>query len=97
MKKVLMVFCAMGLLAAAWYLWLSPVVVETCAPSYESFSDRVFGTGTLEAKNRVAISPRSTGQVVKLYADQGDEIKKDATLVELFSDDVAQQLNIAES
>ena len=97
MKKLLMALCAAGLLGAAWYLWLSPVVVETCAPSYESFADGVFGTGTLEAKNRVSISPRSTGQVVKLYADQGDEIKKDATLVELFSDDVAQQLKIAEA
>ena len=39
MKKVFMVLFAVGLLADAWYLWLSPVEVETCAPSYESFSD----------------------------------------------------------
>ena len=97
MKKVLMAVCAAGLLAAAWYLWLSPVVVETCAPSCESFSDGVFGTGTLEAKNRVSISPRSTGQIVKLYADQGDEIKKGEPLVELFSDDIVQQLKVAQA
>lgn len=97
MKKTLMALCAAGLLAAAWYLWLSPVVVETCAPSCESFSDGVFGTGTLEAKNRVSISPRSTGQIVKLYADQGDEIKKGEPLVELFSDDIVQQLKVAQA
>ena len=45
MKKILMALCAAGLLATARYLWLSPVVVETCTPSYESFSDGVFGTG----------------------------------------------------
>ena len=97
MKKILMALCAAGLLAATWYLWLSPVVVETCAPSSERFSDGVFGTGTLEAKNRVSISPRSTGQIVKLYADQGDEIKKGEPLVELFSDDIVQQLKIAQA
>ena len=97
MKKVFMALFAVGLLAGAWYLWLSPVEVETCAPSYESFSDGVFGTGTLEAKNRVSISPRSTGQIVKLYADQGDEIKKGEVLVELFSDDIVQQLKIAQA
>ena len=97
MKKVFMALFAVGLLAGAWYLWLSPVEVETCAPSYENFSDGVFGTGTLEAKNRVSISPRSTGQIVKLYADQGDEIKKGEVLVELFSDDIVQQLKIAQA
>ena len=97
MKKVFMALFAVGLLAGAWYLWLSPVEVETCAPSYESFSDGVFGTGTLEAKNRVSISPRSTGQIVKLYADQGDEIKRGEVLVELFSDDIVQQLKIAQA
>ena len=50
MKMVFMALFAVGLLAGAWYLWLSPVEVETCAPSYENFSDGVFGTGTLEAK-----------------------------------------------
>ena len=97
MKKALMALCALGLIAVAWRLWLSPVQVETCAPTHERFSDGVFGTGTLEAKNRVAISPRDTGQVVALYADQGDEIRKGDVLVELFADDTLQQLKIAEA
>ena len=97
MKRILLALVAVALLAAAWHLWLSPVSVETCAPSRERFSDGVFGTGTLEAKNRVSISPHGTGQVVKLYADQGDEIKKGELLAELFSDDIVQQLKIAEA
>jgi multidrug efflux pump subunit AcrA (membrane-fusion protein) len=96
-QRVLAALGVMASIAAAWHLWLSPVEVETGLPSYETFSDGVFGTGTLEAKNRVSVSPRSTGQVIKLYADQGDEVKKDEPLVELFSDDVRLQLKIAEA
>ena len=97
MKKAVMALAAAALLVAAWRVWLSPVTVETCAPTRERFSDGVFGTGTLEAKNRVSISPHATGQVVKLYADQGDEIQKGELLAELFSDDIVQQLRIAEA
>ena len=97
MKRILLALVAAVLLAAAWHLWLSPVSVETCAPSRERFSDGVFGTGTLEAKNRVSISPHGTGQVVKLYADQGDAIRKGELLAELFADDIVQQLRIAEA
>lgn len=57
----------------------------------------VFGTGTLEAKNRVAVSPHFTAEIVALHADQGDEIRKGQLLVELFSDDIVQQLKIAEA
>ena len=97
MKKTAMALAAAALLAAGWCWWLSPVPVETCAPSRERFADGVFGTGTLEAKNRVSISPHGTGQVVKLYADQGDEIRKGELLAELFADDIVQQLRIAEA
>ena len=67
------------------------------APAKAEAPKGVFGTGTLEAKNRVAISPHSTGEIIALHADQGDEIHKGQLLVELFSEDIAQQMKIAEA
>ena len=57
----------------------------------------VFGTGTLEAKTRVAISPYETGLVRTLHADQGDSVKAGDLLVEMNAEDIMQQLSVAEA
>ena len=68
---------AVILIAAAGLYWFkfSPVHAKTQAVSRDDLVKTVFGTGTLEAKTRVAISPQNTGLLVKLYADQGDTVK----------------------
>ena len=49
-----------------YHFRLSPVSVQTAIPKQQDLMDTVFGTGTLEAKTVVSISPRSTGQLVEL-------------------------------
>ena len=82
----------------AFYFWkLAPVKVQTFEVKSSSIQQTVFGTGTLEGKNRLAISPRETGAIRKLYADQGDVVKAGTLLVEMDSDDIVQQLKVAEA
>ena len=82
----------------AFYFWkLAPVKVQTFEVKSSSIQQTVFGTGTLEGKNRLAISPRETGAIRKLYADQGDVVKTGTLLVEMDSDDIVQQLKVAEA
>ena len=82
----------------AFYFWkLAPVRVPLFEVKSSAIVPTVFGTGTLEGKNRLAISPRETGAIRKLYADQGDTVKAGTLLVEMDADDILQQKRIAEA
>ena len=82
----------------AFYFWkLAPVKVPLFEVKSSAIVPTVFGTGTLEGKNRLAISPRETGAIRKLYADQGDTVKAGTLLVEMDADDILQQKRIAEA
>ena len=84
-KTVIVIFIA----GIAFYFWkLSPVKVQTCEVKESAVTQTVFGTGTLEGKTRLAISPRETGSVRKLYADQGEFVKAGTLLVEMDADHV---------
>ena len=80
-----------------YHFRLSPVSVQTAIPKQQDLMDTVFGTGTLEAKTVVSISPRSTGQLVELFADQGDNVKTGQTLCKMAADDLKQQLKMSEN
>ena len=86
-------------IAAAGLYWFkfSPVPAKTRAVGREDLVKTVFGTGTLEAKTRVAVSPQNTGLLVKLYADQGDTVKAGQLLAVMSSEDITQQLKVAEA
>ncbi len=80
------------------YFWkLAPVSVPTFEVKSSPIVQTVFGTGTLEGKNRLSITPRETGAIRKLYADQGDTVKAGTLLVEMDADDIFQQKRIAEA
>ena len=82
--------------AVFFYFWkLAPVKVQTVEVKSSPIQESVFGTGTLEAKNRLSVSPRSTGMIRRLYADQGDVVKAGTLLAEMDSEDISQQLKIA--
>lgn len=55
----------------------------------------VMGTGTLEARVRVTISPKISGRIKEVLADQGDPVTKGDPLVELDNDELTQQVEIA--
>ena len=91
--KLLFVIVIAGIV---FYFWkLAPVKVQTFEVKSSAIQQTVFGTGTLECKTRLAISPRETGAIRKLYADQGDVVKAGTLLVEMDSDDIAQQMKVA--
>ncbi len=93
-KWVLLFF----LLGAGVYMWkFSPVAAQSKPVTRDTLQQTVFGTGTLEAKTRVAISPYATGLVQTLHADQGDTVKAGALLVEMNAEDITQQLAVAEA
>ena len=96
LKTIIKLFTVIIIAAIAFYFWkLVPVKVQTFEVKSSSIQQTVFGTGTLEGKNRLAISPRETGAIRKLYADQGDVVKAGTLLVEMDSDDIVQQLKVA--
>lgn len=81
-----------------FYFWkLSPVSVQTHEVKKALIQQTVFGTGTLEGKTRLAISPQETGAIRQLFADQGDVVKAGTLLVEMDSDDIVQQMKVAEA
>lgn len=86
------------LVAGGVYMWkFSPVEAESRPVKSATLRMTVFGTGTLEAKTRVSISPYETGQIQRLYADQGDSIEAGTLLVEMNAEDIVQQLSVAEA
>ena len=98
LKTIIKLFTVIIIAAIAFYFWkLAPVKVQTFEVKSSSIQQTVFGTGTLEGKNRLAISPRETGAIRKLYADLGDVVKAGTLLVEMDSDDIVQQLKVAEA
>ena len=97
-KTIIKLFAVIVIAAIAFYFWkLAPVKVQTFEVKSSPIQQTVFGTGTLEGKTRLGISPRETGAICKLYADQGDMVKAGTLLVEMDSEDIAQQLKIAEA
>ncbi len=102
MKRVsrsIIKFSILALLAGGGIYWwkFSPVEAQSRAVNRSTLHQTVFGTGTLEAKTRVSISPYETGLVKTLHADQGDMVKAGALLVEMNAEDIVQQLSVAEA
>ena len=64
-----------------WYRPSVPVIAVKIA----NIQGSVHGPGTVQSKVPVIISPRLTGILEKLYADQGDRVKKGQLLAELDS------------
>jgi len=62
-----------------WYRPPTPVI----AVKQVEIRGRVHGPGTVQCKVPVTVSPKITGILEKLYADQGDRVKKGQLLAEL--------------
>jgi RND family efflux transporter MFP subunit len=63
-------------------IWSSPAVPVIVVKQAE-IQGRVHGPGTVQSKVPVAVSPKITGILEKLYADQGDRVQKGQLLAEL--------------
>jgi HlyD family secretion protein len=88
-KKVMIVGALVVLTATAVAAKvLLPVKAEYVSPQKRHLVQEVFGTGTVEARVLVTAGSRITGRVKKLYADQGDYVKKGQLLALLESEDL---------
>ena len=65
-------------------IWYSPPVPVIKVKKVE-IQGRVHGPGTVQSKVPVAVSPKITGILEKLHADQGDRVQKGQLLAELDS------------
>jgi RND family efflux transporter MFP subunit len=64
-----------------WYVPAVPVIVV----KQVEIQGKVHGPGTVQSKVPVAVSPKITGILEKLFADQGDRVQKGQLLAELDS------------
>lgn len=89
---------AVVVLAAALLIYrvrYAPVPVETCKVSEGTIVAETLGTGTLEARVRAAVSPRISGRIAEVLADQGDKVVKGQKLLLLDDEDLKQQVEMA--
>ncbi|MCC9601077.1 efflux RND transporter periplasmic adaptor subunit [Stieleria sp. JC731] len=79
-----------------WYRFM-PVPVQPHEIAAGSVTEEVMGTGTLEARISATISPKISGRIAKVLADQGDSVFKGDELVRLDDDELRQQVAIAQA
>jgi HlyD family secretion protein len=72
------------LLSGYRLIWYAPPVPVIAVKQVE-IHGKVQGPGTVQSKVPVTVSPKITGILEKLYADQGDRVQKGQLLAELDS------------
>lgn len=89
---VLMIVAVIYYLAA-----LSPITVETVKLDQGTVVEEVMGTGTLEPRVRVSVSPKITGMLTKVLVDQNDRVGSGQLLAELDDRELRQQVEVAKA
>lgn len=79
------------------FIKLRPVPAETFTVNPQPFQAEVFGTGTLEARQAATISPKVTGRLATVSADQGDRVTAGQLLATLDDAEFRHQLAVAEA
>ncbi|MEZ6097064.1 MAG: efflux RND transporter periplasmic adaptor subunit [Pirellulaceae bacterium] len=93
--KFLILASAIG--GGIFWLRTRPTMVENHRLETGSVVAAVMGTGTLEAHTRAQISSKISGRIKQVLVDQGERVKAGDLLVELDSDELEQQVAIAEA
>jgi len=75
----------------------APVLVDAHVAALATITAEVTGTGTLEARVSAIISPKISGLITQVLADQGDRITKGQLLATLYDGDLREQLEIAKA
>ena len=90
---------AVAVILASWYLVRpEPIEVELATISSGMVEATVVNTraGTVKACRRSNLAPVAGGQIVKLWAKEGDRVDKDQILLELWNSDIAAQRELAQ-
>jgi RND family efflux transporter MFP subunit len=95
-RTILKVTFVVSLIAAAVY-WFqySPVHVSKVEVVSGDIAAEVMGTGTLEARTKAILSPKISGRLVEVSADQGDEIEAGRVIMRLDDIELKQQVEMA--
>lgn len=80
-----------------YWVKLSPVAVTSHTIEHGPIVSVVMGTGTLEARVAVAVSPKISGRILENLVDQGDRVKAGDTLVRLDDTELQQQVAMAQA
>jgi len=75
----------------------APVSVDSQVAAVGPIASEVMGTGTLEARVSATISPKISGLITQVLADQGDRVKKGQVLATLYDGDLRQQVEMAKA
>lgn len=80
-----------------YWVALAPVAVRSHCVARGEIVAEVMGTGTLEARVKSTISPKISGRIEEMLADQGDRVKAGKPLVKLTDEELKRQAEIAEA
>ncbi len=83
--------------AVIYWVRFAPIPVAAHQVERGGIVADVMGTGTLEARVTVTISPKISGRIERVLVDQGDRVEAGALLVRLDDSELAQQVAIAEA
>jgi|TARA_R110000868_G_scaffold320720_2_gene581652 HlyD family secretion protein len=87
-----------GVIGTIVYLiWFSPLSVTAHTAQKGLLIAEVMGTGTLEARVETTISPKISGRIVEVMADQGIRVTEGDLLVRLDDAELKQQVEIAQA
>jgi len=78
-------------------LRFAPVPVESCVAALGPITTEVLGTGTLESRVPATISPRISGLITQVLADQGERIAKGQLLATLYDGELREQVEMAKA
>jgi HlyD family secretion protein len=92
----LLVFLSLALLVFWWFRF-SPVKVKVLKLTRGTLVNEVMGTGTLEARVHFSLSPKISGLLVQVLADQNDRVKKGQLLACLDDGELLQQVEVAKA
>jgi len=96
-RLTLLAFAALAAAAFATYrVFLFATPLETVAAVESVVPARIAGPGTVQGRNPVTLSARLTAGIAKLYADQGDVVRRGQVLAQLDDRDlVAKRGSVA--
>ena len=80
-----------------YWMKFAPVSVHTHTVVRGAIVAEVMGTGTLEARVETTISPKISGRIVEVIADQGSQVTAGELLVRLDDAELQQQVEIAQA
>lgn len=95
LAKVVLVIAAVG--GVVYWLKFAPVAVVEHTVGRGELVAEVMGTGTLETHFKATISPKISGLITKVQADQGDRVTAGQVLVQLDDSDLQRQVEIGQA